>query len=71
MGFPNDHFHGVAYGTTKADCVRQYLGENEQAILFDDSDKVRAGWHMGEAVNPTEVDIIEYLEKLVEEKFTY
>lgn len=71
MGFPYDHFHGVAYGTTKADCVRQYLGENEQAILFDDSDKVRAGWHMGEAVNPTEVDIIEYLEKLVEEKFTY
>ena len=66
MGFPYDHFHGVAYGTTKADCVRRYLGENEQAILFDDSDKVRAGWHMGEAVNPTEVDIIAYLEAILE-----
>ena len=71
MGFPCDHFHGVAYGTSKADCVRKYLAENEQAILFDDSDKVRAGWHMGEAVNPAEVDIIEYLEKLIAEKFTY
>ena len=66
QNFPYDHFHGVAYGTTKADCVRQYLKEDEEAILFDDSDKVRAGWHMGEAVNPTDTDIIAYLEAILE-----
>lgn len=71
MGFPYDHFHGVAYGTTKADCIRRYLNENEKAILIDDNEKVREGWHMGEAVNPTDTDIIEYLENLVAEKFTY
>ena len=67
MGFPCDHFHGVAYGTTKADCVRKYLAENENAILFDDSDKVRKGWHLGEAINPTEIDIVEYLKGLLTE----
>ena len=67
MGFPCDHFHGVAYGTTKADCVRRYLAENENAILFDDSDKVRKGWHLGEAINPTTTNIVEYLEMMIEE----
>ncbi len=61
QGFPFDHFHGVAYGATKADSIRRYLGEGESAILFDDNAKVRQGWHMGEAVDPTEVDILEIL----------
>lgn len=65
MGFPYDHFHGVAYGTTKANCIRQYLDKNEKAILIDDSAKVREGWHIGEAVNPTDTDIIAYLENLL------
>ena len=61
QGFPFDHFHGVAYGATKADSIRKYLAENETAILFDDNAKVRNGWHMGEAVDPTEVNILDYL----------
>ena len=66
QGFPFDHFHGVKYGATKADSVRKYLGEDESAILFDDNAKVRAGWHLGTAVNPTDCDILEALRNLVE-----
>lgn len=65
QGFPFDNFHGVQYGATKADSVRKYLAEGETAILFDDNAKVRNGWHLGEAVNPTEVDIVKYLEQMV------
>ena len=65
-GFPYDHFHGVKYGATKADSVRKYLGEDESAILFDDNAKVRAGWNLGIAVNPTTCDILEVLRSLVE-----
>ena len=64
--FPYDHFHGVKYGATKADSVRKYLGEDEFAILFDDNAKVRAGWNLGTAVNPTACDILEVLRNLVE-----
>lgn len=64
-GFPFDNFHGVQYGTTKANCVRQYLGENETAILIDDNAKVRNGWHLGDTVDPTTVDIIDYLRSLI------
>ena len=63
--FPFDHFHGVAYGATKADSVRKFLAEDETAILFDDNAKVRKGWHLGETVDPTEVNIIEYLKNLL------
>lgn len=65
--FPYDHFHGVKYGATKADSIRKYLAEGETAILIDDNDKVRKGWHMGEAINPTTTDIIEYLAGLLGE----
>ena len=66
-GFPYDVFHGVQYGATKADSVREVLreyGEGE-AILIDDSAKVRKGWSLGEAVDPTTTDIIEYLRGLL------
>lgn len=63
--FPFDHFHGVAYGATKADSVRKYLHEGETAILFDDNEKVRAGWHLGEAIDPTACDILEVLRGLL------
>ena len=63
-GFPYDNFHGVKFGTTKANCVRQYLDEGE-AILIDDNAKVREGWHLGEAIDPTAIDIIEYLKGLL------
>ena len=66
-GFPYDVFHGVQYGATKADSVREVLreyGEGE-AILIDDSAKVRKGWSLGEAIDPTTTDIIEFLRGLL------
>jgi phosphoglycolate phosphatase-like HAD superfamily hydrolase len=65
QGFPFDHFHGVKYGATKADSIRRYLGEDETAILFDDNAKVRQGWTMGEAIDPIETDILDFLRGLV------
>lgn len=62
--FPYDHFHGVQYGTTKADCVRKYLKENESAILIDDNDRIRLGWTLGETINPTTTNIIKALKKI-------
>lgn len=64
-GFIADHFHGVQYGATKADSVRKYLNENETAILIDDNLKVREGWTLGEAVDPTTCDLIAYLSNLL------
>ena len=66
FGFPYDSFHGVQFGATKADSVRRFLGDDEMAILIDDSAKVRKGWHLGETIDPTEIDIIDYLENLLE-----
>ena len=63
--FPYDNFHGVQYGTTKADTVRKYLAENECAILIDDNDKIRNGWNLGETINPTKCDIIKMLKNLL------
>ena len=64
-GFPFDHFHGVKHGATKADSIRRYLAKDETAIIFDDSAKVRKGWHLGEAVNPQTENIIEYLQGIL------
>ena len=66
-GFPYDNFHGVKFGSTKADSVRRYLAENENAILIDDNAKVREGWHLGEAIDPTAINIVEYLKGLLTE----
>ena len=63
--FPFDHFHGVRYGATKADSIRKELGIDETAILFDDNKKVREGWRMGEAFDPTTENIIEILKGLL------
>lgn len=65
--FPYDHFHGIKYGATKADAIRKYLADDETAILIDDNDKVRRGWHMGDTINPTTENIIEALTKLLGE----
>lgn len=64
--FPFDHFHGVQFGSTKADSVRKFLADDEEAILIDDSEKVRKGWHLGETVDPTEINVIDFLETLLE-----
>jgi hypothetical protein len=66
QGFPFDHFHGVAYGATKADSIRRYLAEDETAILIDDNFKVRNGWHMGDTIDPTACDLLEVLRNLLE-----
>lgn len=65
MDFPFDNFHCVQYGATKANSVRKYLKEEEAAILIDDNAKVRKGWTLGETVDPTEIDIIDFLESLL------
>lgn len=61
--FPVDKIHLVAYGTTKANCVRK---EADHAILIDDNEKVRDGWHLGETIDPTKVDLLEVLAELAE-----
>jgi hypothetical protein len=61
-GFPYDHFHGVQYGATKADSVRK-LGL--EAILIDDNEKVRNGWHLGATINPTDCNLLEVLKNLI------
>lgn len=65
-GFPYDHFHGVQYGATKADSIRKALAPNETAWLIDDNAKVRKGWHMGETIDPTNVDLLKLLSSLLE-----
>jgi FMN phosphatase YigB (HAD superfamily) len=66
LGIPYTHFHGVKYGATKADSIRRYLEEDETAWLFDDNAKVRQGWHMGEAFDPTAIDILDLLYALLD-----
>lgn len=63
---PYTHFHAVKYGATKADSIRKYLAEDEEAWLIDDNPKVRQGWHMGETIDPTEEDILEILYALLD-----
>lgn len=63
--FPADKVHLVAYGTTKADCVRRIA---EAAILVDDNEKVRNGWHLGETIDPRNGDLLERLEELLGHK---
>ena len=63
--FPYNHFYGVRYGATKADSVRHLLAEGEEAILVDDSAKVRNGWHLGATIDPTKTNILEWLESLI------
>jgi peroxiredoxin len=63
--FAFDKFHGIAYGTTKANAIRKYLELGEQAILIDDNAKIRQGWNMGETIDPTTQNIIEMLKALI------
>lgn len=60
FNFPYDELHFVKYGTTKANCTRKYGGRQ---VLFDDNEKVRNGWNLGEAIDA--VDMIEYLKGLL------
>lgn len=60
--FPISKAHLVAYGTTKADCVRR---RTDAAILIDDDEKVRKGWHLGRTIDPQDCNLIEELKKLL------
>lgn len=59
---PVNRCHLVAYGTTKADCVRRAASS---AILVDDDRKIREGWSLGETIDPLDGDLLERLEALV------
>lgn len=63
--FPYDEIHLVQYGATKANSVRKRLAGGGSAVLFDDSEKVRKGWTLGETVDPTAVDILEVIRGLL------
>ena len=63
--FPFDHFYGVDYGVRKSDVIRQWLGENETAILIDDNAEVRKDWDVGTTIDPTACNIIEVLKNLL------
>lgn len=58
--FPYDEIHLVKYGTTKANCTRKY---GKEQTLFDDNEKIRKGWHLGNAINAS--DMMDYLRGLV------
>jgi len=60
--FPFDKFHGVRYGATKADSIRKYLRADETAMLIDDNRKIREGWTLGEAIDPTNTDLVKFFE---------
>ena len=64
--FPFDEIHLVKYGTTKANCTRKHGGNQ---ILFDDNAKVRNGWSLGETVDPTAENIIDFLADLLCQDF--
>lgn len=62
--FPMDGAHFVAYGTTKADCIRRK--NPDYAILIDDNKKIRNGWHLGKTIDPTTCNIVDELRALIE-----
>ena len=62
--FPFEVAHMVAYGTTKADCVRKM--ETAEVILIDDNAKVRDGWTLGRTIDPTACDLLKVLGDLRE-----
>lgn len=52
--FPANKVHLVAYGTTKANAIRN--AGAAPGILIDDNKKVRDGWSMGDAIDPLSTD---------------
>lgn len=64
--FPSDEIHLVKYGTPKS----KYRAPNERNVLIDDNAEVRAQFskfNNCSAIDPTKVDIVEWLERLAEE----
>lgn len=61
VNFPYDEIHLVKYGTTKADCTRNFKGFQ---VLIDDNEKIRNGWHLGDTIDATK-NIIPCLQALL------
>lgn len=61
-GFVFDKFHGVQYGATKANSVRKCA---DMAILIDDNQKVRDGWHLGATIDPVNENLLDALAALL------
>jgi len=60
LGVEIDEAHFIQYGTRK-----DYVAKDKHGIIFDDDGRVRAKWR-GQAHNPTEVNIIEVLQNMLE-----
>lgn len=65
--FPAQKCHFIQYGATKANSVREACSDG-YAILFDDNDKIRQGWHLGDTINPTTNNLIDVLKALLEDE---
>lgn len=65
--FPRDNCNMVSYGTKKQNCIKNKTPLSNEYILIDDSQEVRDSWNIGRAINPTETNIIEFLESLLAE----
>ena len=61
--FPFTKAHLVAYGTTKADCVRR-AGDCPK-VLIDDNEKVRQGWHLGQTIDASKPNWLDELAALI------
>lgn len=67
--FPYDYCNMVAYGTKKQNCIRNKTIFENEYILIDDSNQVRDSWNIGRAINPTDTDIIEFLQEVIENEY--
>ena len=61
--FPFTKANLIAYGTTKADCVRR-AGDCPK-VLIDDNEKIRQGWHLGQTIDASNPDWLDELAALI------
>ena len=55
--FECNNVYVVPYGADKASYVKDTLTEGEKALLFDDDERVRNSWKIGQALDPTKIKI--------------
>ena len=55
--FECNNVYVVPYGTDKTTFVKDTLAYGEKALLFDDDERVRAKWNIGQALDPTKIKI--------------
>ena len=69
-GIPFNTFHLQKYGRCKRDAIYQKLTNDNLSLLIDDNAGIRQNWDKSEkypsfSIDPTKVDIIQYLAELV------